>query len=275
LRLRSASVVSPVGVAHAEVDDVGIVVLSPDFFKKKWPQSELDGLSQLETAERKMILPIWKDVGEAEVKHFSPIFAGRVAVSASEGIERVVEQIRRAVGFVDQFKDISASGWEDALLALEGDISHNRKVKQYSGTSDAVREVTKVARDIMAEARVKAEEMCARLSTLKLEIVDAEGVRGSVVFTLRGPNRLDLHLCFETSSVNSLTDAELSVGIMRRRDRWREGAECGPLEEFQFKPAFDREMKVYWTGKDLTFTDRTNLLDFAFGRFVRALANDK
>jgi hypothetical protein len=44
------------------------VVLSKAFFtKKKWAESELGGLFALETATRKIILPIWKDVTEAEI----------------------------------------------------------------------------------------------------------------------------------------------------------------------------------------------------------------
>src|SRR5437764_1180332 len=42
--------------------DYGVVVLSPQFFAKRWPREELEGLFQLETTERKVILPIWKNV---------------------------------------------------------------------------------------------------------------------------------------------------------------------------------------------------------------------
>jgi hypothetical protein len=48
----------------------GVVVLSPDFFAKRWPREELECLFQLETTERKVILPIWKNVSESDVKAF-------------------------------------------------------------------------------------------------------------------------------------------------------------------------------------------------------------
>ena len=38
--------------------DYGVVVLSPYFFDKKWPQRELNGLFALEEKDRKVILPI-------------------------------------------------------------------------------------------------------------------------------------------------------------------------------------------------------------------------
>src|SRR5205085_8563712 len=95
--------------------DYGLVVLSPRFFAKRWPREELDGLFQLETTERKVILPVWKDVSEAEVKAFSPILASRLGADAAVGIPMIVEEIRRAVGLVDRYKEISSSGWKDKL----------------------------------------------------------------------------------------------------------------------------------------------------------------
>ena len=95
--------------------DYGIVVLSPFFFAKRWPREELEGLFQLETTERKVILPIWKDVSESEVRDFSPILASRIGADARAGITKIVEDIRRAVGLVDRYKQISSSVWKDKL----------------------------------------------------------------------------------------------------------------------------------------------------------------
>ena len=72
----------------------GIVVLSPSFFRKRWPRRELNGLVARETGEdRAMILPVWHRVDRDEVLAFSPPLADlRAAVSAS-GISTVVEQL--------------------------------------------------------------------------------------------------------------------------------------------------------------------------------------
>ena len=40
----------------------GVVILSPSFFKKNWPQTELDGLFAKEISGNKTILPIWHDL---------------------------------------------------------------------------------------------------------------------------------------------------------------------------------------------------------------------
>ena len=72
----------------------GAVVLSPSFFRKDWPQRELDGLVAMETQDhRKRILPVWHNVTAAEVARYSPTLADRLSVSTDQGMEVVVSQI--------------------------------------------------------------------------------------------------------------------------------------------------------------------------------------
>jgi len=76
----------------------GVVVLSPYFFSKDWPKKELDGLVAMEVDGRKVILPVWHNVTRDDVAKYSPILAGRLAVSTSTGLANVVREIRRAIG---------------------------------------------------------------------------------------------------------------------------------------------------------------------------------
>jgi hypothetical protein len=73
-------------------------VLSPYFFSKDWPKKELDGLVAMEVDGRKVILPVWHNVTRDDVAKYSPILAGRLAVSTSTGLANVVREIRRAIG---------------------------------------------------------------------------------------------------------------------------------------------------------------------------------
>jgi len=75
----------------------GVVILSPSFFKKDWPQRELDGLTAKERNGVKVILPVWHNVDREYVLRYSPILADKLAVSTSEGLEKVVEEILKAV----------------------------------------------------------------------------------------------------------------------------------------------------------------------------------
>ena len=45
----------------------GVVVLSPRFFEKEWPQSELDALRALQAEGQSAILPVWLDVLPTDV----------------------------------------------------------------------------------------------------------------------------------------------------------------------------------------------------------------
>lgn len=72
----------------------GIVVLSASFFKKSWPQRELNGLVARETAEgRSLVLPIWHKVHREDVLRYSPPLADAVSISSDEGLSRVVQAL--------------------------------------------------------------------------------------------------------------------------------------------------------------------------------------
>ncbi len=76
----------------------GAVILSPNFFRKRWPRIELDALATREEGGKKVILPIWHNVGHADVMRWSPLLADRLAVSTEKGIEAVATEIIRAIG---------------------------------------------------------------------------------------------------------------------------------------------------------------------------------
>lgn len=76
----------------------GVVVLSPNFFAKEWPQWELDGLAALEIPSgRKVILPVWHNITANEIRKYSPLLADRIAVSSNRGLTRVVTELLRAM----------------------------------------------------------------------------------------------------------------------------------------------------------------------------------
>ena len=60
----------------------GIVVLSSQFFQKRWANHELNGLVSRQLAEeRKLVLPIWHNVDRDEVLRYSPPLADIVSIS--------------------------------------------------------------------------------------------------------------------------------------------------------------------------------------------------
>lgn len=61
----------------------GIVILSPSFLAKNWPQYELDGMVAREVSGQKVILPIWHKLSKSEVLAYSPTLADKLALSTS------------------------------------------------------------------------------------------------------------------------------------------------------------------------------------------------
>lgn len=90
----------------------GIVILSPAFFKKHWPQLELDALAQREEGGQKLILPIWHNVTVEEVRKHSPLLADRIAAKWDEGLNSVVADLLKVIANPD---DLSFSEIEITL----------------------------------------------------------------------------------------------------------------------------------------------------------------
>lgn len=75
----------------------GVVILSPAFFAKEWPNKELDGLVAREDGRGKVILPIWHKITATDIGRFSPILADKLAISTDRGLPVVANSIAQAV----------------------------------------------------------------------------------------------------------------------------------------------------------------------------------
>ena len=72
----------------------GIVILSPAFFAKNWPQYELNGLAAREMDGHKVILPVWHDVDRDNVLAYSPALADKVALSTKRtSIKKIAQSL--------------------------------------------------------------------------------------------------------------------------------------------------------------------------------------
>jgi hypothetical protein len=76
----------------------GIVVLSRDFFRKNWPEYELNGLVAREMNGNKVILPIWHNVTRDEILSYSPTLADKVALNtAIHSLNEIVDALKKLV----------------------------------------------------------------------------------------------------------------------------------------------------------------------------------
>lgn len=75
----------------------GIVVLSPSFFAKEWPQRELDGLVAREAGGEKVVLPVWHRIDREVIIRYSPTLADRVALRSTLGVATVATKLAEAL----------------------------------------------------------------------------------------------------------------------------------------------------------------------------------
>lgn len=76
----------------------GVVVFSPNSIGRTWLHRELDALTQLETNDRKVILPVLHNITPTELDAVTPLFSGRLGLSTKDHpIENLAYEIARAI----------------------------------------------------------------------------------------------------------------------------------------------------------------------------------
>lgn len=80
-----------------KISRYGIVILSKNFFGKKWPKHELDALATKEKNGKKVILPVWYNLKPEQVKAYSLPLANRHALRSRDGIPNVTKNLIRVI----------------------------------------------------------------------------------------------------------------------------------------------------------------------------------
>jgi len=83
----------------------GIVILSPHFCQKQWPQKELSALFSREINGKNVILPIWKGITKDQVDHHFPLLADKYALQASEGVDHVAQELFNVITSNHQYSN--------------------------------------------------------------------------------------------------------------------------------------------------------------------------
>jgi hypothetical protein len=81
-----------------------VVVLSKNFFRKEWPQRELDGLVARDDGKSKVIIPVWYQVTASEVRAHSLLLADKLSVEYSGSLDGVLSRLLRAIRREDYAK---------------------------------------------------------------------------------------------------------------------------------------------------------------------------
>ena len=250
--------------------DYGIVVLSPMFFSKKWPQDELDGLYALEEKNRKVILPIWKDIEFEQVKKYSPILAGRYAAKAKDGIEKVVNEIKQAIMYFERGRSVEArnEGLNKLRAILQKDNERKRSEKILRSIEGVHKSYEIASRTIKILANhAKSLNTQGGYKGLRIEDPVYDSYTCSVFIFI---GRKYLHAEYYNNVGNSAFDARLSVRI-------------GEVENKNYSAWYENEFAVYIDLDDKPFwkTDDGNnlqspedVVDHLFGKFAEMLESE-
>ena len=107
----------------------GVVILSPSYFSKTWPQRELEALLANEE-DRKVVLPVWHKVSRKQVAEFSLILADRVAANTNSGLEVCADQILEVVGGLSGDSGVVIEGLLQKYNELEDPKTESRVAKK-------------------------------------------------------------------------------------------------------------------------------------------------
>jgi hypothetical protein len=234
--------------------DFGIVVLSKHFFTKKWPQAELDGLFSLETVERKVVLPIWKDVTEVEVKAFSPILASKLAAMASHGVPAVVDEIKRAVETTRTVEKFSAI--DNALSrfrSLDQRVSGSKRAQQLARCEEGVQIVRNAITSALASLKNQLETFGESSEAMTFSVAPQK--TGNQELTVWCPYRVRLCIRYSQEYNNSLTEAGLCFYLAHSNFGEIDGSsERDVVRRFILRPDFDHTLKLVWRDEERALT---------------------
>ena len=224
--------------------DFGVVVLSKAFFaKKKWAENELAALFALETTTRKIILPVWKDVTAEDVRSYSPILADRFAVSASQGLQAVIAEIKISVNVSDRKDEITGQDSSSKVKALVQTLTQRKEAERLIYSDEGAKLVS-----------VSFTNLCAEIQRVIESGVEASDV---IKFNFTHPMRHGLYvrtrfgmylgLALRSFYENSVSDAVLVAQVFKRDfGAYGEPHDDGQnFDERGFKPSF-RDGDVIW-----------------------------
>jgi hypothetical protein len=221
----------------------GVVVLSPAFFEKKWPQAELNGLFALEEKKRKIILPVWKDISEEAIKRYSPILADRIASIASNGIETVTRELQKSIDVSERTRDITSTNPViERARSLDANLRQKANAEKLSRSVEGVTLVTQSFDKLHETMKAMTAEITTPSTLLRLTIHGSQAL-GQLMFRVNTSQPLSMLVTLIGVGGNFTNDSELIVAV-HEKDSW--GDQGDVIQELRFKPTFLISNEVVW-----------------------------
>lgn len=237
--------------------DYGVVVLSKYFFEKKWPRLELDGLFARETRTRKMILPIWKDIAEDEIRGHSPILASRLGISTTAGLSKVLEAIRIAISASEHGRNQSALDVAtQRVQKFRQDMAEKRRAEQLLASGEGTTLVSAGIENLWQTIQSVLSTGADESAPVKFNF--SKNPEGTMyVRTVRGMF-LSIWARNSTAAIYTVLETKIFRVIT---DRFGQ-AERTPYDLYvgEFKPTFRRHDELAWIDKETSTAYSTDEL---------------
>lgn len=250
--------------------DYGVVILSPNFFKKKWTNDELKGLFALEEKDRKVILPIWKEVDEKDIVKVYPILADRKAAKAIEGVDKIVSDIKFAIDFFEKGRSAerSTGGFRRIRSTLQ-----KREEKRRSD------ELISSSEGVIIGSEISQSTIKLLMKQFK-KLANGGGVRR---MRIEGPSFDDYHsqgtifigkLCLH-AEYNNLYTGDAHFAKMTMLIGQRDGTSFSDIERQDYRLYVSSENKSYWhVDDDELLLSPEDLVDIWLGKFAKFLEKE-
>jgi hypothetical protein len=227
--------------------DYGVVVLSKAYFAKHWTQEEIRGLESLQTEERKVILPIWKDVSFAEVRDFSPLIADKYAAKASDGIPAVVKSIEAALAGVREMATITpVSVAKQKLLQLSSHLADEARTRTTLNGMLGSKYLRQRMDEMFEELNTQVTDFQTS-SGFKFTVIRRCGPMDTPLYSVDFPFSLIGEITLRDFAINEATFAKLQVTKYRMfTDELGHYAGRKSLTTHEFSPLLVASDKLKW-----------------------------
>jgi hypothetical protein len=108
----------------------GIIIVSKNFFKKRWPKKEYYALMNRHVnSNKRIILPIRHSISTKEIQRYSAELADAVALKTNEGIKNIAEKLyREIVGIRTVYNFKSGTELSPTLSALSRSMQERKSL---------------------------------------------------------------------------------------------------------------------------------------------------
>jgi TIR domain len=236
--------------------DYAVVVLSRSYITKKWTREEFSHLIALETADRKIILPIWHNITEDEVWRFYPALTLRNKIPHNLPINAIVVAVETGTATAQKAREVGdplRKEYSELQDALANHDANERLIHNEHGVRLVAEEVYYIMDVFMKRLDQVKGSMPLKVERRDQPVVNS-AYRAAVLVS--GDFRVNVEIGYLSHNYsNDASHSKLVITLFA----WPEdtppmlAAVLGTRDEIQqvvFAPRFTVSAKVQWKNEE-------------------------